>query len=467
MILESIADAFFAIDKNWIFTYWNNQAETIFERKREEIVGKNVWQVFPKRIGSKAHMEYKNCLEHGVVTRFEDYNPELNKWFAISCFPSEKKGISVYLKEITARKLAELQMRALNESLQKQAAELEVYNKELASSEKRFSDIFNLSPQPMWLFDEDTFHFVQVNKAAIRLYGYSAEEFMQMSLIDIKMPDDAAKLTGQIFQANEGDRSYSRVFNHRKKSGEKIEVEIYSNHMDINGKNIRSVIAIDITEKNQQEYNIIKAIIKTQEDERYELGGELHDNVCQILSGSRLFLEMLKDEIPPGKTIFYQHCDDNIQLALDETRNLSHRLAPVFFEESTLEHAFNKMLENYRIGSSTCIKMYFDKQFRNKKITLDAKLNLYRILQEQIRNIYKYASATLVEIHTLLEDNVLIMTIADNGIGFNAAQVSSGIGFANMKRRAELFSGQLIVNSAPGKGCTIEVIIPVEAIADL
>jgi signal transduction histidine kinase len=83
-------------------------------------------------------------------------------------------------------------------------------------------------------------------------------------------------------------------------------------------------------------------------------------------------------------------------------------------------------------------------------------------LQEQLRNIMKYAKATSVEVEVAVEDEQLEMLIADNGIGFDVEKAKGGIGLANMRRRTELFSGHIDIESSIGKGCTITVNIPLK-----
>jgi PAS domain S-box-containing protein len=101
-ILESIGDAFFAVDKNWVVTYWNNMAEKVLARPRNEIIGYNLWEVYSDSIDSESYREYHRAVETNQVIRFEDYYPPLNKWYEISAFPSDS-GLSVYFKDVTER----------------------------------------------------------------------------------------------------------------------------------------------------------------------------------------------------------------------------------------------------------------------------------------------------------------------------------------------------------------------------
>jgi len=129
-ILESIGDAFFTVDPNWIVTYWNQEAEKRLMVPRSEIVGKYLWDVFSDSVGSESYKKYHESLESGKKLVFEDYYPSLAKWFEISSYPSEK-GLSVYFKDITERKLSQIQVNELHYNLQKTANSLAVSNAEL------------------------------------------------------------------------------------------------------------------------------------------------------------------------------------------------------------------------------------------------------------------------------------------------------------------------------------------------
>jgi PAS domain S-box-containing protein len=101
-ILERIGDAFFAVDKNWVVTYWNHMAEKVLDMPKNDIVGRNLWEVFSDFVGSESYKKYHLALETNKVVRFEDYFPPLDTWFDINAFPSDT-GLSVYFKDITER----------------------------------------------------------------------------------------------------------------------------------------------------------------------------------------------------------------------------------------------------------------------------------------------------------------------------------------------------------------------------
>jgi PAS domain S-box-containing protein len=105
-IFESITDGFFALENNWCFSYLNKQAETLLQVKSEAILGKNIWEVFPEAVDSKFYQLYHRAVTERVSIEFEEFDPQLNSWFAVHAYPSQN-GLSVYFQDITKRKEAE------------------------------------------------------------------------------------------------------------------------------------------------------------------------------------------------------------------------------------------------------------------------------------------------------------------------------------------------------------------------
>ena len=105
-ILESIEDAFYVLDDNWQFTYINKEAETLFFRKREELLGKRIWDEFSETEVSILYNEYHNVMSDKISSYFEEFYLPLNKWFRIAVYPG-KEGISVYYHDITEIKHSE------------------------------------------------------------------------------------------------------------------------------------------------------------------------------------------------------------------------------------------------------------------------------------------------------------------------------------------------------------------------
>ena len=105
-ILESISDAFYAVDKEWCFTYVNGKAEELWGRSREELLGKNIWEEFPEAVDPESYRQIRRAMEEGVTTEFETRSPRHGAWVAGRAYPS-REGLSVYFRDVTERKRAE------------------------------------------------------------------------------------------------------------------------------------------------------------------------------------------------------------------------------------------------------------------------------------------------------------------------------------------------------------------------
>ena len=170
---------------------------------------------------------------------FEDHYLSLAKWYEISAYPSVN-GLTVYFKDITERKLSDLLLR---------------------ESEKKYSELFHLSPLPMWMFDVDSLRFIDVNMAAIRHYGYSKEEFLSMTIKDIRPVEDVPVLEGILANKSPQQLMHQGIFRHKKKNGKIIQVDIQSTKIQYKGKNAKIILANDITERS----NYIRAIEQQNE----------------------------------------------------------------------------------------------------------------------------------------------------------------------------------------------------------
>ncbi|MBD1860863.1 MULTISPECIES: PAS domain S-box protein [Trichocoleus] len=106
-ILESVTDAFFALDRDWRFTYVNSQAEQILFRDRAELIGQRIWDQLPETVGSTFHREYHRAVSEQVTVHFEEFYAPLETWFEVQAYPYQD-GLSVYFRDVTARKQAEV-----------------------------------------------------------------------------------------------------------------------------------------------------------------------------------------------------------------------------------------------------------------------------------------------------------------------------------------------------------------------
>ena len=116
-ILESITDAFFAVDHNWHFTYVNRQAEPLLQKRKAELLGKDIWDEFPEAIDSIFYQEYHRAVNDQISVEFEAFYPPFDTWFEVHAYPSQT-GLSVYFQDITQRKRAETALLQKTQALE-------------------------------------------------------------------------------------------------------------------------------------------------------------------------------------------------------------------------------------------------------------------------------------------------------------------------------------------------------------
>jgi len=129
-ILESISDAFLAVDKSFNYTYLNRKAEILLNLKKEEALGQNMWDVFYYSKNSIADIEYNKAIRNNETRVFDYYNEPLKTWFNIRCYPS-KHGLSIYFRDITQEKEQQKELERLNSELKNYTQKLEQSNKDL------------------------------------------------------------------------------------------------------------------------------------------------------------------------------------------------------------------------------------------------------------------------------------------------------------------------------------------------
>ncbi len=225
------------------------------------------------------------------------------------------------------------------------------------------------------------------------------------------------------------------------------------------GDTLWIAIERDITLRKKKDENLTKAIIKTQEKERFLIGAELHDNVNQILAGTLINLGIVQNKINKNHKDYIDQSIAFLHLAIKEIRRLSHWLTPVGLDKKTLVESFENLLENINLNNQFTIVLNADKKMA-ALINSDVQLNLYRILQEQITNIMKHSKATAIEVTLKVDKKDIGLRIKDNGIGFDTKKYQPGIGLNNIGKRVQLFSGKFILTSSAGNGCEVCIRLP-------
>lgn len=228
------------------------------------------------------------------------------------------------------------------------------------------------------------------------------------------------------------------------------------------------VIAINVTEqilleerllnmKMQEQNKIIKAVTEAQEKERTEIGEELHDNVNQLLAASKLYLNhCLTLRGKNGE--FIVKVREYVSTAMDEIRKLSHALVGVTPGRSVgLCESVSELIQSIMLIKEMDITFDCPPE-ADAQADPGLKQVIYRIIQEQLNNILKYAEASEVKIIIEQLPAGPLLLIKDNGKGFDTMAVRTGIGLKNINHRASVYGGTVSITSSEGNGCEMKVV---------
>jgi PAS domain S-box-containing protein len=335
-------------------------------------------------------------------------------------------------------------------------------------SEERYRLLFYNSPQPKWTFHGETLKVVDVNNAAVALYGYSKQEFLGLTITDLKLPEEKGELLSAVEELkNQRNGAFQALVRHKKKNGEAFYIDVSSfsiqlatgTHIMVTGTDMTEKLHLQqqlIAEKVGAQKQVARAIIHAQETERSEIGKELHDNVCQLLTTSKLYMENIK-HMPAQREEFIAKGIELVMKSINEIRYLSRQLVSPVSNELGFESSVEELINHYR--SMNLFEIRFTYAATIDLVDKDLKTSIIRILQEQFNNTVKYARASAVDLCISNTDDILQVRFEDNGVGFDP-DVKKGIGLMNIKNRASAYAGKVKLRTAPGEGCCMEVVFP-------
>jgi PAS domain S-box-containing protein len=454
-----------------------------------------------KELMAKPYMEFihpndhpatvveKDGLKEGKVT-FAFENRYLCKdgsykwllWNAVSV--SEQEAIYAVARDITERKRVEALLR---------------------ESEERHRKLFENNPHPTWVFDRETLRFLAVNAAAVRKYGYSREEFLAMTLKDIRPPEDVPVLLETVRALGEGNES-SNTWRHRLKDGTIIDTENTSYALTFLGRAARVVVAVDITQRKLDEAERRKFIdrlaasnqeldLRNREVERAtrlkskflaSMSHELRTPLNAIVG----FSDLLADETPgalnakqkrfvnhikQGSAHLLQLINDILDLSKIEAGQLELRC-----EDFQVKDALPEVLSTIRpLAMAKTIQVHH-KLEAGRPVYAD-RVRFKQILYNLLSNAVKFTPKEgRIDIDCVESGNEVCISVTDTGIGIraedqavvfeefrqvegntNTANEGTGLGLAITKRLVERQGGKISLESEPGKGSRFTFTLPI------
>ncbi len=369
-------------------------------------------------------------------------------------------GIMVYFFDDTARKQAEDALR---------------------ESENRFRKLIQDLSLGVMLQNEKA-EVIIYNKAALELLGIDAEQLQGITSYDprwnvihengdpfpgpehpvpcaIRTRKPVRDVVMGVFRPQRNDRVWLLVNAEPQLEENGSVKKVICTFADIT---MQKNLAKELTEKEIEKQRLItQATIDGQEKERMEIGKELHDNISQHLTTTRLYVEVMRDRSDEAVKEMLDRIHKNLTDIINEIRHLSQSLVPPTLGDIGLVESMRDICNALKITHRFEVE-FVHRYFNEEQLPDNMKLMFFRIFQEQINNIIRHAEAAEIRILLQADAEQAVMFIYDNGKGFDPDQRRKGQGLKNISNRASLFKGRVDIKTSPGKGCALTVLVPLE-----
>jgi two-component system NarL family sensor kinase len=219
--------------------------------------------------------------------------------------------------------------------------------------------------------------------------------------------------------------------------------------------------------KEEQQNELIKAAVRSEETERHRISEELHDEVGALLSATKLYLSNLHDKSGHEDREIYKKSLELLDESIHKVRSISHNLHSGILKELGLNEAIHSFAQKLSQRGKLEVSTELDENYSSKNHEND--ISIYRVLQELCGNIMKHGHATYIKITSHIEDNILTFTIKHNGKGLTQDEFErlryegKGLGLKNIQNRIILLRGKINFESNANEN-TITLNVPVNAL---
>ncbi len=466
-IIESAMDAIIIVNAQQRIVLFNAAAEQSFRCPVANAIGAEIGRFIPGHL-LQPQSEYGAEFDHaGAPVRKTGEHLALAGARADGGeFPIDASISQVRLHDAEHFVLI---LRDVTERRQVEAA--------LRENERRYRTLFSQAMDGILLLDAEG-NIVDVNNSFARMHGYTIDALLRMNLRDMDTPETLTVAPARIRRILAGETLGFEV-EHRHHDGHVLPLDVATSGIDIGGKMFVLAFHRDITERRRAEQEIkrsqqalrglSKAANEALEAERRRTARELHDELGQSLTALKMDLESLRSTLPPDQPELGEHAlamHALLDSTIAATRRIAADLRPLMLDDLGLAAALDWLTQNFSKRTGIATDLVIDESVAQVPEPIASAL--YRITQESLTNIAKYAQATAAEIRLERKGDRVQLQVRDNGRGIEAAdQDKRGTyGLLGIRERVTLLGGEVTISGERGHGSEVRVRIPLAAAAE-
>jgi PAS domain S-box-containing protein len=451
-LVDQASDGIFITDKTGAIYKVNASTCKMLQYSEEELLKMNISNfVYPEEILSKPFRFDE--LEKGktlVVERKLKVRDGREFHFECSSNMLSDGRVLVFIRDVSER------IKAQNEILK----------------QKIFSDsIINSLPGIFYIHDEKGV-FLKWNDNFEKVTGFSSRDIGNMNPLDFFGSEEKKIMAEKLNTVFNGSNAEIEI-SYLAKCKEEIPYQTILSNVMFEDKNCVIAIGIDITQKRKSEEllkksyddvrNLVSHVIKVREEERKRIGREIHDELGQQLTAIKMDVVWIDKKIPDENDPIKNNLKNILEIingSNKSVRRILNELSPGVIDNFGLVEALEQ--QNQQFFTSTGVKIIFSTTVSEIDLSQDIANTIFRVYQESLTNIIRYAQATEVHTSLKLHDNNIFINVTDNGKGFDTTCIQSkkSFGILGMKERIISHNGSFDLHSETGIGTTITFNLP-------